>query len=338
MKKYNISFRLLIILGLILTIRPCTVNAQKDTPHDTSYYETFPNKFNARLFLSRKYVHFNFPTSGDVNELEYKANAKLNLGAGVSLHNFSLNIFYGFGFLNNKNEAKGKTKGLDIQLHVYPRKWAIDVLGIFPKGFHLEPKGYAISDPTKYYYRPDIKTTLIGLSAYRVPNKQKFSYRAAILQTEWQKKSAGSVLFGGQSYYGIIKGDSALVPKLVQSGFPQAGLHNISFFSIGPGIGYAYTLVIAKHLFITGSLVGNLDLNFTKEEGSSKNNKVALSPAEVFKTAIGYNSSTWNISANWTGNGLWFKGASASKDYFWPNGNYRLVLARKFEFKKHHGG
>jgi hypothetical protein len=336
MKKYNIMFRFLAILSFILVIKPYSSNAQKDFPHDTGYYETYRDKFTARLFLSRKYVHLNFPPSGSGDDLEYKANAKLNLGAGISLPNFSVNVFYGFGFLNNKDKPKGKTKGLDIQLHLYPRKWAIDVLGVFPKGFHLD-KGIAAADANSYYYRPDIKTTLIGLSAYRVPNKQRFSYRAAILQTEWQKKSAGSILFGGQSYYGVIKGDSALIPKKLQSAYPQAGIHNVNFFSIGPGIGYAYTLVIAKHLFITGSLVGNIDFNFTNEEGSSKNNKFALSPAEVFKTAIGYNSSIWNISANWTGNGLWFKGNSSSKDYFWPNGNYRFVVARRFTVKKHHG-
>jgi hypothetical protein len=27
--------------------------AQKDFPHDTTYYETFPDKFTLRLFLSK---------------------------------------------------------------------------------------------------------------------------------------------------------------------------------------------------------------------------------------------------------------------------------------------
>jgi Domain of unknown function (DUF4421) len=339
MKKYNIAFRLLIVFGFTLIIKPYSANAQKDFPHDTSYYETYPNKITGRLFLSQKYVHLNFPASGNVDDLEYKANAKLNMGIGVTLHSFSVNVFYGFSFLNKKDEAKGKTKGLNVQMHLYPRKWAIDLLAVFPKGFYLDPKGFAAANANSYYYRPDIKLTLMGLSAYRVPNKQKFSYRAAIIQSEWQKKSAGSVLFGGQAYYGTIKGDTAaLVPKKVQSNFPQAGINKINFFSFGPGIGYAYTLVIAKHLFITGSVIGNLDLNFTNEEGISKNNKVGLSPAEVFKAAVGYNSSNWNVSVNWTGNGLWFKGASSSENYFWPTGNYKFVIAKKFTIKKHHGG
>ena len=138
------------------------------------------------------------------------------------------------------------------------------------------------------------------------------------------------MLFGGQVYYGDVKGDSAIVPKRIQNSFAQAGLTEISFVNIGPGIGYAYTLVMAKHFFITGSLIGNLGINFNTEKGSSKNTKVSISPAEVFKTAIGYNSRTWSVAANWTGNGIWFKGASSSKDYFWPTGQIRFVVSKKF--------
>jgi hypothetical protein len=330
------SKSIFIAFSFTLLIRAETLHAQKDFPHDTSYYETYPHTVTGRLFLSQKYIHLNFPASGNADDLEYKANAKLNMGIGVTVHGISINVFYGFSFLNRKDDAKGETKGLDVQLHLYPRKWAVDLLAVFPKGYYLDPKGLAAADANSYYYRSDVRLTLIGLSAYRVPNKEKFSYRAAIVQTEWQKKSAGSVLFGGQAHYGIIKGDSALVPTKIQDGHPQAGLNKINFFSFGPGIGYAYTLVMAKHLFITGSLVGNLDLNFTNEKGTDKNNKVALSPAEVFKAAVGYNSSSWNVSVNWTGNGLWFKGASSSESYFWPTGNYKLVIAKKFT-KRHKG-
>jgi Domain of unknown function (DUF4421) len=335
MKKYNICYPLFIILCFISVINPCLLHAQKSFRHDSSYYAIYPGKLTARFFLSQKFVHLNFPESGNGSDLEYKANTKLNTGIGFSYHNLSLNVFYGFSFLN-KDDAKGKTKGLDIQLHVYPRKWAIDLLGIFPKGYHLE-KGLAAANANSYYYRPDMQFSLIGISAYRVPNKEKFSYRAAILQTEWQKKSAGSVLFGGQIYSGTIKGDSAFVPGQLQSGFPQAGINKINFISIGPGVGYAYTLVIKQHFFITGSVVGNLDLNFTTEKkpGSQKKN-TSLNPATVFKAAMGYNSSTWNVSVNLTGNGIWFSGASSEKDYYWPNGNYRFVIAKKFTMKKHH--
>ena len=308
---------------------------QKIKP-DTDYYETYPDKITTRIYLSQKYVHLNFPAkTGNNKDLEYKANAKLNIGAGVTYRNISANFFYGASFLNKKDSAKGETKGLDIQLHIYPGKWAIDFLGVFPKGFYLDPMGFASSNPKKYYYRPDVKLSLLGISAYMVPNKNKFSYRAAIVNTEWQKRSAGSLLFGGEVYHGVIKGDSALVPVAVQNNYPQAGIKQINFFSFGPGVGYAYTLVIAKHYFLTGSMVGNLNLNFTAEQDSSKTNKTSVNPATVFKAGTGYNSSTWSFGINWTGNGLWFKGASSPENYFWPNGNFKAVLSRKFSTKKH---
>lgn len=334
MKTSKLLF--LAITSFILLAGTEVLHAQKDFPHDTSYYETYPHKLTTRLYLSQKYVHLNFPALNNAKKLEYEANPKLNFGAGITWRGISLNAFYGFSFLNKKDEPKGKTKGLNLQLHVYPRKWTIDLLAVLPKGFHLEPKGNAASNSNSYYYRPDVRFNLYGFSAYRVPNKEKFSYRAAIQQTEWQKKSAGSLLFGGQAYYGTVKGDSALVPKQLQNGFPQAGITSINFFSIGPGIGYAYTLVMGKHFFITGSIVGDLDFNFTTEKGGTgKHNQTSLNPATVYKAALGYNGRMWNISANWTGNGLWLQGASFSKDYFWPTGLYRIVFARKFVIKKH---
>jgi hypothetical protein len=325
-----------LITSLTFSIFSVPINAQTKVQNDPNYYETFPDKITGRVFLSQKYVHLNFPSGSSADDLEYKANPKLNLGIGVSFKNFSINLFNGFSFLNKKDEPKGKTKGLDLQVHLYPKKWAIDLLAVSPKGYHLEPKGVAGASSNNYYYRADLKSNLIGLSAYRVPNKEKFSYRAAIVQTEWQKKSAGSFLYGGEVYYGSIQGDSALIPALLSNTYPQAGIKKVNFFSVGPGVGYAHTLVIDQHFFITGSMIFNMDINFTKEEGVKKETKTSLNPAEVFKAAIGYNSNTWNVSANWTGNGVWVQGASIEKDYFLPSGNIRLVVAHRFNKHKHH--
>src|ERR1043165_1605937 len=251
---------------LIISISSSFVStAQKDFPHDTAYYQTF-EKITVRLYLSKKYVHLNFPSGGSAQDLEYKANPKLNLGAGVTIKNISINLFNGFGFLNPKNDPKGKTKGFDFQIHLYPRKWSIDLLYLSPKGYHLSETGIGGADPGEYYYRGDLKTTFFGISAYRVPNKERFSYRAALSQTEWQKRSAGSFLYGGQIHHGIIQGDSSLVPALLSHAYPQAGIKKINILSFGPGGGYAYTLVIQRHFFITGSMIINLDVNLTKEE------------------------------------------------------------------------
>lgn len=313
-----------------------TTNAQKKFQHDSTYYETFPDKVNVRLYVSQKYVHLNFPGSQGAKELEYKANPKMNLGIGFTTKSFSLNIFNGFAFFNKEKEPRGKTKGLDLQFHLYPKKWTIDILAEMPKGFHIEPKGQAGAAADAYYYRPDIKTSLYSLAAYRIPNKEKFSYRAALLQTEWQKKSAGSFLFGGNIYRGKMEGDSALVPRAIEAGNQVAGMTKMDVFGFGPGAGYAHTFVVKQHFFFTGSIIANANLNFVNEYSVKKSQKTSLNLSEVFKAAVGYNSSTWNISANWAGNGQWVRGSLSPNSYFFPSGNIRIVVAHKFEKHKHH--
>jgi hypothetical protein len=329
-----------IALFFTLLIRAETLHAQKHAGNDTSYYETFWHHVTTRLYMAQKYTHFTMPSSGGTNDLQYVANPKLNLGIGATWHNLSLNIFYGFAYLNNKDTVKGKTKGLDLQLHLFPRKWVVDLIVVMPKGFHLNPKGFASADPNKYYYRPDVKERIFGFSAYRLPNKAKFSYRAALINNEWQKKSAGSLLYGLHSYYIIMESnaqDSLLVPKKVQGSFPLlAGITEARYVTVGPGIGYAYTLVIQKHLYIMASAVFHLDLNFmTEEHGETDWRKnTAVAGAVVYKAAVGYNSASWGFSATATGNNFWAKGNSTQK-YNVMGGGLRFSLTKKIELKKH---
>ena len=325
-----------LLIIFVLFICSLSLNAQKDFQHDTTYYETFPGKTTFRLYLSKKYVHLNFPSGGSAEDLEYKANPKLNLGAGITIKNISINLFNGFSFLNKNTDEKGKTKGFNFQVHLYPHKWAIDLMYVAPKGYHLEPKGLAGAPADKYYYREDVKTCFFGISAYQVPNKKRFSYRAALLQSEWQKKSAGSFIYGGEIHHGTMQGDSALVPALLSSTYPQRGIDKINILSFGPGAGYAYTLVMAQHFFITGSMVINLDANFVREEDETRKEKnFSLNPSEVFKAALGYNGRKWNISANWTGSALSMQGSLTPENYVFSSGNVRLVVAHKFDRHKH---
>jgi hypothetical protein len=136
-------------------------------------------------------------------------------------------------------------------------------------------------------------------------------------------------------YYGTAKGDSALVPKSIESSFPQKGIDNLNFMAIGVGGGYAYTLVIDKHFFITASAVANLDLTFTSEDGTAgKNRRTSIGPSVVAKGAIGYNSPSWGVSINGLGSALWTKGESSPKKYYLPAGAIRLAISRKFDVKK----
>ena len=315
-----------------------SVFAQKkiDT-HDTSYYKTFPHSLTPRFYFSKKYADLTFQSADGSKDLQYRANTKLNMGIGATYNNLTLNVALGFGFLNNKNEDRGKSKSLDLQLHLYPNGWAADVLAMHYKGVYAFPKGYASDNSNTYYYRPDIKLNLFGVTAYRVANSNKFSYRAAMVQNEWQKKSAGSLLYGGGIYYSGFQGDSSIIPSKVTASFLEAGVDNFHFISIGPGVGYAYTVVAAQHLFLMGSLIANANINFSTAENQSnnaKNNKVSFEPAAVFKAAAGYNGNVWDVSINCASNAFLVKEAAVSKANFLSTGNFRLIIAKKIMLNK----
>ena len=144
-------------------------------------------------------------------------------------------------------------------------------------------------------------------------------------------------MIGGLVYYGQIKGDSSLVPKQLESSFPQAsGIDNVSSFSIGIGGGYAYTLVVAKYFYLTGSLIANLNADFSAVENmNDKKNKTVIKPSTIYKAAIGYNSNSWNISANWAANDLWRGENYFSNDLSVSAGNYRLIFSKKIALRKH---
>jgi hypothetical protein len=334
MRKFQVSFHLIFILSQFAFI-PNLIIAQNKASVNNGFYITYPQKLMTRVYLSQKYVPLTISSNSNDIDLNYKTTSKLNLGIGATVNGLSLNLSYGFNFLN-PGKGRGKTKGLDLQFRLYPHKWAIDFLGTFIKGYYLESDDNNGLHLTDYYVRPDLKREVVGLSAFRVANPDKFSYRAAITQNEWQTKSAGSLLFGGEIYYGLVKGDSALVPKTVSSSFEQAGINKINFISAGPGIGYAYTLVVDKNFFITGSAIGSLDFNFsTEEKEGSSHTKSSILPGAIYRGAIGYNSSTWSISAHIIGNALYVGSASSSKDYFLPTGNIRFIVARKIGGTKH---
>ena len=301
-------------------------SAQLNRGNDTTYYEYFPGSITTRFYFSQKYTAFTLRAK-DARDLRYLPNTTLNMGIGATYHNFSLNLAYGFPFLNT-DDNKGDTKYLDLQGHFYTPATAIDFYGQFYKGYHLNG-GFNAPVGKDYYYRPDAKVTLVGLSYYHVFNSKRFSYRAAMIQNEWQKKSAGSLLLGAEAYYGVMKDSAAWAPSSIEANYPQRGINQINYVSIGPGVGYAYTLVLFQHIYFTGSVTGNLNFNIATEHSSDKNNHFSIQPVARWRAAAGYNGRVWNVSANWVADNLPFRGDATESKYDLQTGNYRFIIARR---------
>ncbi|MET0635449.1 MAG: DUF4421 domain-containing protein [Chitinophagaceae bacterium] len=321
------SVRPIIALIAMLSVAPALAQSSHHN-HDSSYYKTYPRHLVARVFFSQKYTRQIFKARGQ-SPLRFAPNNPFAIGVGASYGIATLNLGLGLpGFANR--DKKGKTRSLDLQSHIYGRKWVVDLYGQFYKGFYLTPQGKA-APPGEYYKRRDLRVRMVGASAYYVFNSRKFSYRAAFLQNEWQRKSAGSFLVGGEFYVGSIRGDSSIAPAVLNSEFNELGIRKVNFFEIGPGAGYAYTFVYKENWFFTASGTVNAGLAFNKEVlAAGKEKQTSVSPNFTLRGVIGYNCDKWAATVSWVENNLHSDG-SHKREYRVRTGNFRVTLAKRFK-------
>ena len=301
-----------------------------DPEVDSHYIKTYGPELITRFYFSQKYTAIVLEGKEEVPDLRYRPNTTINMGVGFTYRSLTLNLAYGFPFLN-RDKGRGDTRYLDLQSHIYTRNWTMDFFGQLYKGYFLLPKGTAIPDNDKYYVRPDIGVSLFGLAVYQLQNGRKFSYRAAMVQSEWQQKSAGTWLLGGEIYVGSFSADSNFVPGLLSMNYPQRDVRKVRFIEAGPGAGYAYTVVMARNWFITGSATLNLDVGLTREfRNGGTSDKFSISPNFIYRGVAGYNSDRWVASLTMVGNRVTVRGASSNQRYLFNTGNYRVTLARRF--------
>lgn len=314
---------------LVMLLAGCfNATAQRTGKFDSDYYESFTDQITGRVFFSQKYTNLILLSKHREDDLRYRPNTTLNFGVGATYGWFTLNLAYGFNFLNKGDDAKGKTRYLDLQSHVYTRKMSIDLFGQFYKGFYLYPEGTAMNSKS-WYTRPDIKVRHMGVAAYYILDWDKLSMRAAMLQTEWQKRSAGSLLLGAEVYYGATKGDSALVPSVLEAFYSQRGVTRFRYFDIGPGIGYAYTFVWQENWYAMGGITGSFPFNFQKDvRYGNYETKTTISPDLMVRAGLGYNNESMSISLTWVNNSFTTKGESGK--YRINTGNVRLNAAYRF--------
>ena len=251
------------------------------------------------------------------------------MGVGATYKSATLNLAYGFGFLN-PDRGRGDTKYLDLQFHSYGRKIVLDLFGQFYRGFYLSPKGLA-ANADEYYLRPDLKVNVIGTSIQYVLNHHKFSYRASFLQNEWQKKSSGTFLFGLEFYLGWLKADSTIVPTAVDSGTTMLLPKAVNFLELGPNVGYAHTFVFGKHIFITGSASVSLDYGRSVHKNDDRKERIrGFSPDTFFRLFGGYNSNRWALSVIYISDGVRLASGKSNKQLSLTTGNFRLNYVYRF--------
>lgn len=320
----------LLLTALLLTHFSLSAQSYGKPDHDTTYYHSYKGTIIGRVYLSRNYMQIRMNPPGSLPTMKYHANTPLSIGLGFTYKFVSFSLSKGLNFLES-NATKGATHSTDLQLHIYKRKWTLDAIGQFYRGYYLSPHGLASPDGHTYYIRPDVGVQLVGVAGYRVMNDERFTYGAGLSQNAWQEKSAGSLLLGGQAFYLALNGDSALVPRKVDSVYNEKNIRKLHLLEFGPGIGYAYTFVIQKHYFLLGSLNANIDLYLSQELGSGvRGNKIGFTPNYMLRLGGGYTTNRWGLNLIWIMSNSVADGKASGYQYAINTGNYRLVYARRF--------
>jgi hypothetical protein len=317
-----------LLLGAFLVF----VNTKAYSQRDSTYVVSYSKLLTGRIYLSQKFTSFKYRNTGENYTLVYRPNTNLNLGVGASYKWATLNIAYGFGFLNPDDE-KGKTQYLDLQFHGYGDKFALDFLAQFYKGFYLSPRGTSSTGnlpPDRYYIRPDLRINIVGGSYQYIFNHRRFSLRAPFLQTEWQKRSAGSFIAGVESYIGRVRSDSTITPTAINKSAASLNENKNNFFEFGVNAGYAYTLVIQKNFFLTGSASFSLDYGtntLSKQDGEARN--WGFSTNALTRIIGGYNSERWALSMIYINNGVRLQKTS-EREMILNTGNVRVSFVHRF--------
>lgn len=309
-------------------------NAQSDSlDYDVNYIQAFPKHITGRAYLSQKYTDLQIEDEVEDVSIHYAPNTTLNLGIGLTANSVSLNLAYGFSFLN-PDQGRGETRYLDLQSHVYTREWIVDLFGQFYSGLYLDNTADLNPEYTEpFYRRRDINEVIIGGSAFYVVNNRQFSFRAGLIQNERQLKSAGSLLFGMEAYLGTVSGDSTLAPYFIAPEVYGSARNAdaIRFAKLGPSAGYAHTFVLQKKFFLMLSLSLNLSYGVhTSEAPEIQLTEETLDIGAFARFAVGYNDANWYLGLSSVNNNI--AASSVDRRVFaqFGIGNVRLNFAKRF--------
>jgi hypothetical protein len=314
------------------------------TVYDTTYIKAYRDELTTRFFISRKQNGYNLSPVLLKPWIRYRSNDNLLLGLGYTYSFLTINLSVKMPFINRDDETFGKTNYIDLQAHSIFRTYIVD--------FYLQwTKGYYLSNPENIYRPPlhqgeypvrgDMRTTILGLNVQYLFNSSRYSYKAAFLQNQFQRRSAGSPIAGIEGYWMLGMTDSVMVDNSIPpSGFlGDQPFNQVDIANVGINGGYAYTFVWKEKLYLSLSEVIGLSggYNQVHHSNSSTTHYRGLTAGFTSSTRIslGFNSHDYYVGlslihftmSNLTGGGY-------GDRFTFSTGNLRINFVKRFRLKK----
>jgi len=227
---------LFVITSIILNVN---INSQNNNYVDTNFIGIYPYDGGIYSYISNKSNDLSYRNTQKNYTLYYYPNTwgYWGIGAYYKWLDLSVNL-YSFG--KRDESLYGITSRIDLQSHIYLRKYIIDAFFQYYNSFYSNSY-YLTNDSNKIYLRPDIKMFHSGINFLRIVKYNKFSVKSAFSQSEIQKKSVGTWIWGAKFNIFGISADSVFSSSILHSIFPK-DYRLISFNSTQIGIkgGYMY--------------------------------------------------------------------------------------------------
>jgi len=261
---------------------------------DSSYIGKYSQRFAIRPFFSNKSYKFIVDDLWSIGKpISYYPNGNNRLGISGKYKWLTL----GFSLPLPANDyIYGKTESFDLYLntHLSFMNWATDIYYVRRKGFYISnpevnTPGWVQGSP--YPTRPDIKVVNFGISSQMIFSR-KFSLKAALFQSEKQKKSAGGFSLGTTLRFNKISSDSSLItPSMFSKYEDTKDLTAAGFLTFAIAPGYSYTYVYQDFFASATALLG---LGFQFQGYHLTPAKFSpgfkLTSYTSFRFALGYNS------------------------------------------------
>lgn len=262
----RLSLTLFVWLGVYIAVaqQEAALNQKQDSLHiDNEYIHSYYPQLAVRLYEITKINQIKFRNNKTGKSVVYEPNDMNSIGLGVNYRWISLGL--SLPMMSRDEKIYGKTNNVDLQLNIYTRRFTIDGSLLYHKGFYMSSIHEIIPDwsQREFPYRSDFRNMSVSISGIYTVNYRKFSYRAAYLQNEWQKKSAGSLLVGAFAMMARMNADSSIVPQSLLKLRGIKGMDSTSYgaiTNIGIAFGYGHTFVMKNYWYANVTLVPGLSL------------------------------------------------------------------------------
>jgi len=292
MRTNSLSVKRLLLISFLLTGLICQVYPQEQRTSDSSnqYVEDLTHLLTMRLYTLTKYNSLEIinPTG----RMIMRPNGNTNLGVGFNYKGLGLGIAFGRPLSQSSIDKYGLTNRFDMQASLYAKSFGLDGFVQWYKGYYMaNPQDFIDWDKPHFPQVRDLEIFSIGGNGFYLFNRNKFSYKAAYLRNEIQKRSAGSFSTGFFFYHDMVRSGNGFLPsELPDSIRTDFDLKEFDATSIGISAGYQHTFVIKGNFFINLQLTPGIGYRRLSAKsltnGSGIVNKAAWQV--LGRTALGY--------------------------------------------------